>query len=238
MEILTSKAVKQKIEGSGTDTLWTYADFGSLPRKAVAAALYRLTKEGLIIRVRKGVYYKPRITRFGTTRPSTARIVEAVLKSRGIKWRPSGLPVYNALGLTTQLSAVSSYDVDRKITSLRQKSSRVRIRVMDNVRKTSAEERAVLDALRDIKSIPDTSPEEIFKAILHLCRSGRVSFDRVTKFAREEPPRVRALLGAIGTTLGKSSKELKALRSSLNPTTTFKLGLSTSIPAAREWGIR
>lgn len=234
-----SNAVKMKIEKGGPDRLWTYADFESLPAMAVAASLTRLVKKGLLRRVRNGVYYKPRETRFGVTSPDCSRVAAAVLDRRGIAWRPSGLPVYNALGLTTQVSPVATFDVDRDVTSLRTNlGGRVRYRSVAAVKKMRPEERAVLDALRDLRSIPDTPADVVLHRITDMFRSGRLSFGRMVKAADKEPPRVKALLGTIGTVLGEDAGALKPLRESLNSTTTFKLGLGESIPAARGWGIR
>ncbi|MEO5936804.1 MAG: hypothetical protein ABIP81_06295 [Terriglobales bacterium] len=52
-----------------------------------------------------------------------------------------------------------------------------------------------------------------------------------------EPPRVRALLGVIGPGIHASPTLLARLKKSLNPTTSFKLGLSSTFPAARTWNI-
>src|ERR1700749_1414706 len=203
-----AKAVRDKVERGAADKLWTYADFDGMSTLAVAAALSRLAKEGLIRRVRNGVYYKPRETRFGPTRPDAARVAEAVLGRRGIRWSSSGLPAYNALGLTTQVSAVPTFDVDREVTSLRTNPLRgVRLRTVDSLRGLKPEERSALDALRDLKSIPDTTPDEALKRVAELCRSGRVSFDRMAKHSGGEPPRVKALLGTVGTMIGRGDEE-------------------------------
>jgi hypothetical protein len=190
--------------------------------------------------VRNGVYYKSRKTRFGTTTPDSSRVAAAILDRRGIAWKPRGLPVYNALGLTTQVSPVATFDVDYDLTSLRTNMGgrRVRYRSVAAVKKMRPEERAVRDALRDLKSIPDTSADIVLHRIADLFRSGRLSFGRMVKAADKEPPRVKALLGTIGTILGEGADALKSLRESLNSTTTFKLGLAESVPAARRWGIR
>src|SRR5919198_4867498 len=97
-DLAISEKISRKIEKGGLDRLWTYSDFRPFPQTAVAAALSRLAKQGVINRIRKGVYYKPKITRFGTTTPDAARVVEAVLKHRGVTATSSGLPAYNALG--------------------------------------------------------------------------------------------------------------------------------------------
>jgi hypothetical protein len=106
------------------------------------------------------------------------------------------------------------------------------------VRGASPDERAVLDALRDLRWIPDTTPEHVIARIADLFRSNRISFERVARFARREPPRVRALLGAIGTSIGAGPHLLEKLKGSLNPMTHFSLGLSDKLETAREWNIR
>jgi len=234
-----SSLVRAKVQRGGSDRLWTYADFKSLPTLAVAAALTRMAKRGVIHRVRKGVYYTPRETRFGTSAPDPARIAAAVLNRRGIAWRQSGLPAYNALGLTTQVSPVSTFAVEDDVAIPRTNSEgRINLRPVATVRSMTFEERAVLDALRDLKTIPDTSPAVVLDRIIELFKSGRLSFERIAKFGRKEPPRVRALLGMVGTMLGKEGETLAPLRDSLNGTTSFKLGIAADFPEARRWNIK
>src|SRR6185312_17545924 len=56
--------VRQRINRAG-ERLWRYEDFRDLPFSAVAQALSRLTREGTIERLSKGVYYRNRETTFG-----------------------------------------------------------------------------------------------------------------------------------------------------------------------------
>jgi hypothetical protein len=231
--------VRTAVERSGPDRLWTYADFQSMPGAAVAAALSRLAKEGTLRRARKGVYYLPRKTRFGDTRPDSGRVAAAVLRRRGIAWRPTGPAAYNGLGLTTQVSPRLTFAVDRATRSLRVGAgAKVSFRLASAVRGLDARERAVLDALRDLRRIPDTSPSEAVRRIRHLFAEGRISFTRVALHALKEPPKVRALLGAIGSDLKGNRAILIKLRKSLNPTTIFRLNISDALPAARDWHIR
>ena len=53
--------------------------------------------------------------------------------------------------------------------------------------------------------------------------------------AYTEPPRVRAMLGALGTHLGKSGAALKRLRASLNPFSKFDFGALAGLPHAFSW---
>jgi len=231
--------VLSRIRRGGEDRLWTYKDFADLPGLTVAAALSRLAKNGRIRRVRKGLYYVPRVTRFGTTSPDPSNVAAAVLTSRGIAWKPSGPAAYNRLRLTTQVSPTTTFAVSRKVRLASTGSgTKLKVRPAAVVRDTSADELAVLDALRDLRWIPDTTPEHVIARIGELFRARRVSFERVARFARREPPRVRALLGAIGSTIGARRKVLGGLKDSLNPLTHFSLGLSDKLENAREWNIR
>lgn len=60
-------------------------------------------------------------------------------------------------------------------------------------------------------------------------------FERLLKVAESEPPRVRAMLGAIGEQLGKNRATLKQLRDSLNPFSRFAFGALAGLPHARDW---
>jgi hypothetical protein len=50
-----------------------------------------------------------------------------------------------------------------------------------------------------------------------------------------EPPRVRAIIGAIGEQLRKKPAVLDHLRASLNPSSRFEFGVFAALPHARKW---
>jgi hypothetical protein len=235
-----SRIVARKIERGGAGRLWTYSDFTPHSESAVAAALSRLKKKGVVKRVRKGVYYLPKPSRFGDAGPDPTRVAEAVLRHRGVPAVSSGLPAYNALGLTTQVSPVAVFDVENKTSSLRTGTTfgRIRLRPVKRVRGLRTEERAILDSLRDIRDIPDATPDEVIHKITKLLSSGDVDYRRIASAAKREPPRVRALVGLLGTLLGEDRNLLNELRGTLNNTTRFKIGLLKAIPEARDWGIQ
>ena len=60
-------------------------------------------------------------------------------------------------------------------------------------------------------------------------------FERLLKVAPSEPPRVRAMLGAIGQQLGQPESRLSTLRKSLNPLSRFDFGSLAVLEHAREW---
>jgi len=72
-------------------------------RAAVDQALSRLTERGELVRVGRGVYLLPVISRFGARSPSVEQAVQAVAAQRGEVIVPSGAVAANRLGLTTQV---------------------------------------------------------------------------------------------------------------------------------------
>jgi len=232
----TAEIIRRRVEHGREDRLWTFTDFAHLPSYAVAKTLSRLTHEGVVRRVRKGVYYRPKTTRFGPTKPDLTEVFTDTLDRKDIDWKPTGLSVWNSLGLTTQMPGVATFAVDRRV---RVKSAgMVRVRIVPSLHSISTEERAALDALRALRFIPDTTPAETIHRLVDLCREKRLSFTHLARATFREPPRVRALLGLIGTLLHEDAATLTKLRRSLNRTTTFKLGLAASFSETAGWGIR
>jgi hypothetical protein len=114
------RSVRQRIERGG-ERLWRLEDFRDLPFLAVAQALSRLTREGLIERLSKGIYYRNRETAFGKSKPNPASIRNLASQRKALF--PSGLAAANLLGFTTQMPkqgepATSALSLPRKSGSL------------------------------------------------------------------------------------------------------------------------
>jgi hypothetical protein len=237
--------VRKRIERGGEDRLWSYPDFRGLPTLAVAAALSRLSRgsDALIHRVRRGVYYVSKKTRFGETKPELAQVMAHLLNHRGIAHSPTGTAAYNGLGLTTQVSPKISYRVNRPVRSVEPGRDffgieSVTLRPSYAAEGLDSSELATLDALKDLHRIPDATPAETIGRIVNLITSGRLSFGRLARLARHESPRVRALIGAIGSHIGASPNAVASLKKSLNPLTTFNLNIGEALPNAGEWRIQ
>jgi hypothetical protein len=98
----------------------------------------------------------------------------------------------------------------------------------------SAKDAALLDFLRQGDRFSELAPQEtIQRTLALLSEPGR--FTRLLKVAEKEPPRVRALLGALGEQLGKNPKLLRSLRMTLNPSSRFDFGVLTALTNARSW---
>lgn len=92
----------------------------------------------------------------------------------------------------------------------------------------------MLDLLRSRAKLSELSPEQTKQRLLECFRED-VSFERLIVVADAEPPRVRAMLGAIGQELGKSRQQLQQLRQNLNPISRFDFGILRNLRYAHDW---
>jgi hypothetical protein len=225
--------VRQRIERSG-ERLWRLEDFRDLPFAAAAQALSRLTRRGTLKRLSKGVYYRTRQTAFGKSRPNPVAIQK--LASRRKTVFPSGIAAANLLGFTTQSArqsevATSALSLPRKLVG---SDTVIHTRRPEAWASLSEIDAALLDFLRRGGKASELPPEgTVRRTLMLLSEKGR--FERLLKVASSEPPRVRAMLGAMGEQLGKTSPALQSLRVSLNPFSRFDFGLLAGLPRARSW---
>jgi hypothetical protein len=225
--------VRRQIE-SGGERLWRLEDFRDLPPAAVAQALSRLTNQGHLERLSKGVYYSTRQTAFGKSRPNPAAIQR--LASRGKSVFPSGIAAANLLGFTTQTAGQS--EISTSATSLPRKlvgaDTVIHTRRPQAWTGLSDSDAALLDFLRRAGRTSELSTEETIRRTIKLL-SEKNRFERLLKVAPSEPPRVRAIIGAIGEQLGKKQAALRPLRDSLNPFSRFDFGLFAGLHHAGAW---
>ena len=69
----TTETIRNRIEAGG-ERVWRFEDFDGLPSTAVAQTLSRLAKQGMVQRLGKGIYYRPRQTAFGMSKPNLAQV--------------------------------------------------------------------------------------------------------------------------------------------------------------------
>jgi hypothetical protein len=190
-----------------------------------------MSREGELQRISKGVYYRHVQTSFG---PSIAGASAAVAQTLRAPVHPAGLSAANALGLTTQNPGkpVFATSAPKPPTALRNAivhTGRPRERA-----KLSSKEGAVLELLRERARSSDLPAEETVRG-LKAAITDEDSFARLTTAALAEPPRVRAMLGALGEELQMPPRPLKRLRASLNPLTRFDFGPLHVLGTASEW---
>jgi hypothetical protein len=229
----TAETVRKRIEASG-ERIWRLVDFNGMPFTAVAQALSRLARQGVIKRLGKGLYYRSRPTAFGASQPNSAQVRSLPVRRKGVF--PAGIGAANMLGFTTQNPArielaTNGLSLPRLIVG---KETVIHTRRPESWQALSETDAALLDFLRNRAASSELSAEETVEKLLAYFRvPGR--FESLLKAAPSEPPRVRAMLGAIGQQLGQPKSRLSALRKDLNPLTRFDFGSLAALAFAREW---
>jgi hypothetical protein len=179
----------------------------------------------------KGVYYRPMPTTFGLSIPGASAAAAETVRAT---LHPAGLTAASVLGLTTQNPRRPEY-----ATSAPGLPTALRDAVVHTGRPPqraglSAEDGAILETLRERARASDLPPDETVKRLLRLLADEK-RFAGLVDAAMAEPPRVRAMLGALGQELDMPSRLLGLLRRSLNPLSRFDFGQLASLRYAREW---
>jgi predicted transcriptional regulator of viral defense system len=189
--------IQRRVSSASPGQIFTIEEFLSIASPAaINTALSRLTKRGEIDRVRRGLYHKPRVSRFGRTslRPESVALAAAHGKAPG----PTGASAAAALGLTTQIPARSSFAVvGNPPTSV----PNVRFIERSNVERVTAglrpSEVALLEVLRDDLNWVELSDSAVRDRLRELVLAGSIDVRRVRRAAKGEPRRVASKLEAL-----------------------------------------
>src|SRR5262249_54904981 len=153
----------------------------------------------------------------GASRPNPAAVRDLAAKKTIF---PSGIAATNLLGFTTQSSArrevaTTASSLPRKLVGA---ATAVHTRRPPAWARPSETDTALLDYLRNGGAGSELRPQEAIKRLLALWRDEK-RYDRLLKVAAPEPPRVRAMMGALGEALGGKARAraFERLRASLNP---------------------
>lgn len=231
-----AQAIRERIE-TGGERVWRFSDFRNAPLTAVAQALSRLTRDGTLQRLSKGVYYRARPTALGPSRPDPVALRKLVADRAPMF--PAGVAAANLLGFTTQAAgrsevATTAGSLPRKLAG---RDTVVHTRRPEAWRDLSEHDAALLDFLRHGGRTSELSGSETIGRTLQLLRE-RGRYERLVSVAASEPPRVRALLGALGDELGKAPATLRRLRASLNPLSRFDFGALAGLSSADRWQVK
>jgi predicted transcriptional regulator of viral defense system len=182
--------IERRIALAPSGKVFTVDDFlGFASPAAVKSTLSRLSKRGVIDRARRGLYFKPRISRFGrvTLRAEDIALAAAQGKAPG----PAGPSAASSLGLSTQIPPCPTIAVvgNRPVSV-----PDVRFVERSNVERVAAGLRpleiALLEVLRDDLKWVEVSEPAVGARLRELIANGDVSERRVRRAAKHEPRRV------------------------------------------------
>ena len=239
----TSKYIAFTIDRLPKGYVFTYADFITEvnQKEAIIKALNRMAASGKIAKLAKGKFYKPEITIFGNLQPNQYQIVKDLLEENGkITGYLTGYSIYNQLGLTTQVSNTIQIGKNEIRPSFQRERYTISfIRQKNIITKENIPFMQILDAIRYIKKIPDTTNTAACKRFMSIIASLKVKdISTLVRLALKYPPVVRAMTGALLEETGNTTIT-EMLRKSLNPITTYKLsGVTNIISSVQNWNIK
>ena len=103
--------ITKRIEYLHEGQILFISDFSDINgnEKVVSRALSAEEKKGNIVRLAKGMYLRPKSTRFGIVYPSVDEMVKAIAHRDKSKVQPCGMTALNMLGLSTQVPTKYTY---------------------------------------------------------------------------------------------------------------------------------
>lgn len=236
---IISKSLKQMPFGK----VFKYQDLNIASDDFVAAtkAVERLIKKGQLSRVAPGIFYKPKQTVFGKIAPSEEELLKPYLfKNNKQTAFITGTLLFNKYKLTTQIP--KNIQIASNSSRINTKIGNTNLVTVRNYAQITAENIYLLELLEIIKGVNDIPDGNMLEIIMFLKAKinalSSLEIKKLVTLSLKYPPRVIALLGAILTELNKTEL-LSTLKKSLNPLTSFKLGISNEIlPTSKSWNIR
>jgi len=238
----TAKKIADTIEGLPKDRTFGYTDLPIIPEEFMTAAkaIERLQKKGVIRKLSKGVFYKPKVTAFGELKPSDTEVLRPYLFRDGKRIAYiTGASLYNQLMLTTQVPATYKIaSADKRIYINRGKVRAKPVKSYAPVTDKNYKLLGLLDAMKDLNSIPDVDKRSAILIFLSRLKEMETKeLNELARYALLYPPRARALLGALLEELDKGI-DLKGLKDSLNPLSTYNYNLqNTGLITQKSWNI-
>ena len=238
--MVISTQIKEVLSRTQPGVVLTISDFGvqAAYQPALVKALNRLVTSQELQKISKGKYYKPRKTIFGELKPDDCEIVKDFLEKRGkTVGYITGTAAFAAMGLTTQITSAITIGTNKYRRPLMRGAYKVTFLLQPNeITEVNIPLLRILDAIRLIREIPATTPDESVAILMKLIRNlDEDSQKKLIKLALPYTQYVRALLGAMLESIGKDAGEL---RETLNGVTSYKLSISEpALQSKSNWNI-
>jgi len=239
-----SEIIANTIDRLPTDYIFTYTDFDVevSSKDAVVKALNRMAASGKISKLAKGKFYKPRKTQFGALQPSTYQIAKDLLEQNGeLVGYITGYNAFNDLGLTTQIPAALQIGTNKSRRAIKRGMYNISFIVQPNkITRKNVELLRILDAIRFIREIPATTPDEACSRLLSIISQlPEAKIKMLATLVLKYSPAVQALCGAILEQIGIENSIVKKIYESLNPVTGYNMPISESVlPNKNKWRLK
>lgn len=238
-----AKTVKSQIDAFTEGYVFSYLDIegAAKNREAIIKSLNRLVEKGIIDKLVKGKFYKPIKSEYGKSGPDINEVVKDLLENKGeVIGYMTGFSVLNKYGLTTQISNTIKIGRNTFKPPLKRGIYTIEFVLQKNViTKENVKILQVLDSLKMLKDIPDTTRDNSLSLLGRIIRKyNKADKEMLIELSKKYPPSTRALLGMIFEG-EKIMGPLDKIRETLNPISTYNMGIRQIDSFLKEkWGIK
>jgi len=202
-------------------------DFEMEKRPLVAVYISNLVKKNILKKFEKGAYYRPKISSFGLGALSVCEEEKLDYFTRKYQGYVTGPEVYNRLGLTEQVAMSVTLATSNKVRSFKIGNLTVNcVKAYSDAYKDKDTLYLLwlLDAVKDIKNVPETSEQKVYDRLkqLHLKNLSNDNINKLVDIAQSYPPRVRKTLADMMGDFNLTVFENKLIENIL-PTTRFNV---------------
>ena len=234
--------IENRINKMREGYVFTSTDFIDIVKdpSILSRSLRALVLSGKIQKASKGRFYKPVKSIFGTLPPYEEWLVqEFLMDGKRIIGYMTGQYAYSVLGLSTQISSVYTIGSNTYRRMVTRGNVQIRFIIQPNtITRANIPLLQILDAIRFIRQIPACTPDDacvmLRKTISGLSREER---GLLASLSMKYTGYVRAIVGAILDE--KNDIDTNTLYQSLNPATTYKIGLNEeALPNRKKWRVQ
>lgn len=238
MNISRAAFIKRAVTRLEVGDIITADDFPKFQRVTVHQILHRLSIEGLLVRVKRGVFSRCEETQFGLAKASALMILSKEIEKDDGKCF-GGLFLLNQLGLTTQVPAVIEILNNKSRYQIKIDGTRVRYcKVRPLISKRNKAHIMLLEVVKKINKIPDGDIQKTIQWLRkEISRLDKKSQQSLAKTAKDYSPRVRAILGSILQTLNSEISE--KLKKTLKQSSYYRVGeVALHLASSDEWNLK
>lgn len=224
-----ANTVKSQIDAFKEGYVFSYMDIEGASKngEAIIKSLNRLVERGIIDKLAKGKFYKPTKSKYGRLGPDVNEIVKDLLESKGeVIGYLTGFSVFNKYGLTTQISNTIQIGRNTFKPPLKRGIYTIQFVIQKCViTKENVKILQVLDCLKMLKGIPDTTKNNSLSVLSRVIRKyNKTDREMLIQLSMKYPASTRALLGMIFEG-EKIMGPLDKIRETLNPISKFNIVL-------------
>ncbi|MBN2285497.1 MAG: hypothetical protein JXI43_03530 [Tissierellales bacterium] len=170
-------------------------------KDTVYVALNRLAGEGIIANYTKGIYYKPKKSRFGTIGLDKRKLIEKKYLKRGnaVLGYVTGPQVWNEWGMTTQIPNRVWIAQNVKQKKIDSDLNVLVVKAKGDIKEKNIRALQFLDIIEQIDLIQDTAKESVAKRLIAIYKEKLEVSDRIATLeeVKKYNKKVKVLFGLI-----------------------------------------